>query len=91
MICCFLDGWSSALSTTDVYTDLVELLAATADSQQVLGFRLPVDKQDRLDALLEKNREGTLNDEERGELETFEQLEHVVRLLKAKVLAKGEK
>ncbi|MEL6106764.1 MAG: hypothetical protein AAFU85_12025 [Planctomycetota bacterium] len=77
------------MSTTDVFADLVDLLAETADAEQVLSFRLPADKQARLEILLDRNREGSLTDRERVELETFEQLEHVVRLLKAKMLARG--
>ncbi|MEQ1830535.1 MAG: hypothetical protein ABL921_31555 [Pirellula sp.] len=42
--------------------------------------------QERLDVLLEKNREGTLNEVGTSELETYEQFEHVIRLLKARVL-----
>ena len=42
----------------------------------------------RLDILLEKNREGTLTAEETAELGTFERFEHLVRLLKARVLQK---
>ena len=72
----------------DVYDDLVELLAASADSSLVLGFRLSDTKQERLDLLLDKNRDGTLTERERAELGTFE---HVVRLLKARMLAKGQK
>ena len=75
----------------DVYDDLVELLAASADSSLVLGFRLSDTKQERLDLLLDKNRDGTLTERERAELGTFEQLEHVVRLLKARMLANGQK
>ena len=75
---------SSAESKT-VFDDLLDLLAAGTNADQVLGFRLPEESQRRLDELLQKNREGTLDDSDRAELSTFEQLEHVVRLLKAKL------
>jgi hypothetical protein len=41
-----------------------------------------------LDELLERNREGTLTDDESPELDAYERFEHVVRLLKARVLQK---
>jgi hypothetical protein len=38
--------------------------------------------------LLEKNREGTLTNDEAAELDAYERFEHIVRLLKARVLQK---
>jgi len=71
-----------------VYDELLDLLADSADVQRVLAFRLSSLQQERLDILLEKNREGTLTAEETVELDTFERFEHLVRLLKARVLQK---
>ena len=78
----------SAIDHPAVYDDLLDLLAESADAQRVLAFRLSDEKQARLDELLEKNREGTLTDEESAELDAYERFEHVVRLLKARVLQK---
>ncbi len=77
------------MSTIDhpaVYDDLLDLLAESADVNRVLAFRLSGAKQARLDDLLEKNREGTLTDEESSELDAYEQFEHLVRLLKTRLL-----
>jgi hypothetical protein len=71
-----------------VYDDLLDLLAESADAERVLAFRLSAAKQERLDALLDKNREGTLTAAETAELDAYERFEHVVRLLKARVLQK---
>ena len=71
-----------------IYDDLLDLLAESAEAERVLAFRLSAAKQDRLDALLDKNREGTLTTAEAAELDTYERFEHVVRLLKARVLQK---
>lgn len=76
------------MSTIDyppVYDDLVELLAKSAEAEEVLSFQLSDEKQRRLDDLLSKNRAGTLSPQESAELDAFEQFEHVVRLLKARV------
>ena len=78
----------SAIGYPAVYDDIVDLLAESADAQRVLAFRLSDEKQARLDELLEKNREGTLTDDEAAELDAYERFEHVVRLLKARVLQK---
>jgi hypothetical protein len=78
----------ATLDTHAVYDALLDLLADSADMQRVLAFRLSSSQQERLDILLEKNREGTLTAEETAEFDTFERLEHLVRLLKARVLQK---
>ncbi len=81
------------MSTVDyppVYDDLVELLAKSADADEVLSFQLSNEKQRRLDSLLDKNRDGTLSAQESAELDAFEQFEHVVRLLKARVREKQQ-
>jgi hypothetical protein len=69
-----------------VYDTLVDLLVQGRNRQEILNFRLDSEAQSRLDQLLEKNRSGAISPEESSELETFEQFEHVVRLLKARVL-----
>ena len=75
----------SSIESAPAFESLLELLANNADPEQVLGFRLEEDNQRRVDELLTKNRANTLTDKERSELESFEHLEHVVRLLKAKM------
>ena len=78
----------ATIDDTAVYDDLLDLLAESAEAERVLAFRLSAAKQDRLDALLDKNREGTLTTAEAAELDAYEHFEHVVRLLKARVLQK---
>jgi hypothetical protein len=78
----------SASDYPAVYDDLLDLLDESANAQRVLAFRLFDEKQARLDELLEKNREGMLTAEESAELDAYEQFEHLVRLLKARVLQK---
>lgn len=69
-----------------VYDTLVDLLVQGGNRQEILKFRLDSEAESRLNQLLEKNRNGVISPEEISELETFEQFEHVVRLLKARVL-----
>lgn len=69
-----------------VYDPLVDLLVQGGNRQEILKFRLGSEPQSRLNELLEKNRSGTITPKESSELETFEHFEHVVRLLKARVL-----
>ncbi len=75
----------SSMDPEPAFEGLLDLLASNVAPEQVLGFRLPDDNQRRLDDLLAKNRTNTLTEEERSELKSFEHLEHVVRLLKARM------
>ena len=81
----------STAQSAAVYDDLLEILVDGVDSERFLAFQLPDDKQARLDDLLQKNRNGTLSEKDAAELDTFEQVEHVVRLLKAQVLQKNNR
>lgn len=76
------------MDDTTIYDDLLDLLAESVEAERVLAFRLSAAKQARLDTLLDKNRDGTLTAEEHAELDAYERFEHVVRLLKARVLQK---
>ena len=78
----------SAIDQPTVYDELLDVLAESADAARLLTFRLSDDQQARLDELLDKNREGTLTNVESSELDNYERFEHIVRLLKARVLQK---
>lgn len=78
----------ATVDETPVYEELLDLLAESADTARVLAFRLSETQQHRLEGLLDKNREGTLTADETAELDSYERFEHVVRLLKARVLQK---
>ena len=66
------------------------MLAEGANIERLLAFRLSAPLQLRLDDLLEKKREGTLTNEETTELDAHDRFEHLVRLLKSRVLQKQE-
>jgi len=78
----------SSTQESAVYDELVDLLADSADAVRLSSFRMSKEKQSRLDALLEKNRLGTLTEDESAELDAFEHFEHLVRLLKARTRKK---
>jgi len=80
------EGTVSAFSNPPIYDDLLEVLSESTDAERVLAFRLSPDRQALLDELLEKNRQGRLSEDESLELDEFEHIEHLVRLLKARLL-----
>ncbi len=52
--------------------------------QEIVNFKVSQQAQTHLQMLLDKNREATLNVMEVAELDVYEQLEHLMILLKAR-------
>ena len=67
----------------NIYDELAELLA-NMDPEKVIQFHASKGAQQRIEELLEKNKEGTLADDEKIEIERFMTVEHIVRLAKAR-------
>lgn len=78
----------STVNGPAIYDELLDLVCESLDIQRLRAFRLSAERQARLDLLLEKNREGTLTDAETAEIDDFERFEHLVRLLKARLVQK---
>jgi hypothetical protein len=66
---------------SDVVTDF---LASAPTLEEIARYRLPDELQARAHDLLEKNRQGSLTDEERAEMEEFRRIDHLLTLIKAK-------
>lgn len=71
------------------YDEIVDLFARTS-SAEVLAFRPSIESQERVRYLLERNNDGELTKDETAELERFGDLEHVMRLLKARAQVDAE-
>ncbi len=71
--------------TTAVSDDLLDLLARGLTRDQLIAFRPSASTQARLERLLSKSRQGKLSEAESHELDDFETIEHIVRLLKARI------
>jgi hypothetical protein len=77
----------ASVGQSAVYDDL---LSAGVARERLRCFRLSEEKQARLDLLLERNRDGSLTEQESAELDGFERFEHLVRMLKARSLRQSE-
>ena len=66
------------------YLELVDFIAETAGRERLAKFHPSKAAQARVDALVEKHKEGKLRKSEREEVDMFLQLEHVMRLAKAR-------
>ena len=67
-----------------LYMEFIDLVAAGSTPEDVINFRPSLEAQERLSELLERNREGTLTEEESAEMDKAVTLEHIVRMAKAK-------
>lgn len=62
--------------------EVLDFLRSAPSAEDIIGLRPSPAAQERLRALLDGSRNATLNDAERAELDSYLQLEHVVRRLK---------
>ncbi|MFN6565145.1 MAG: hypothetical protein RMY28_035835 [Nostoc sp. ChiSLP01] len=69
-----------------VYQEVLEFLIKRPTPEEILAFKVSLQAQNQLQALLEKNRSTTLSAMELAELDVYEQLEHLMILLKAQAL-----
>ena len=65
-------------------TDIFEVLAELPTPEEVLAIRPSQELQQRINALLDKNRAAGLSAEEEEWWEQFQYIEHLVRIAKAK-------
>jgi hypothetical protein len=67
-----------------IYEELVDFLVREVPPQAAIDFRPSPELEARLEELLSASGRGELSRDEQRELEQFQMLEHVLRLLKAK-------
>ena len=68
-----------------IFDEIAEFLAKSPSRDAILDFHPSPAIERRGSQLLEKNREGTLSDEDRRELDEFSHAESLFRRLKAKL------
>ena len=67
-----------------VYLELVDFVAGGTTPEDVANFHPSPEAQKRLSELIERERESRLTPEESAELTHFLELEHILRMAKAK-------
>jgi len=65
-----------------VYLELIDFIAAGTTPEQVMAFRPSAKAQERVEELIAK--EDHLSPDEQAELDYFFQLEHILRVAKAR-------
>lgn len=77
-------------SSHQVYDEVLDFLLSRPTAQEIIAFKASPEAQNRLQTLLLKNREDTLTENENTEFDAYEQLEHLMILLKARAIAQSE-
>ena len=67
-----------------VYLELIDFIAAGTTPEQVIAFRPSCAAQNRVEELIAMEKEDHLSTDEQAELEYFLQLEHILRVAKAR-------
>ena len=82
--------------TSPVYFEIIDFIAAGTTPEAVAKFRPSPEAQHRLAALIEREKRekvDSLSPEEKAELDHFMELEHILRMAKARarqILSRGE-
>jgi hypothetical protein len=66
----------------EVYRYILEFLASNPSPEAIRNFRPTPQIQERISELLDKNRTSQLTPAESAELDEYERIEHVMRMLK---------
>jgi hypothetical protein len=77
----------SVVNPTDApvaYAEVLDFLVTRPTPQEIVAFKVSAEAQERIRTLLDKNQDGRLTETETAELDLYEQLEHMMILLKAK-------
>ncbi|KHG42459.1 MAG: hypothetical protein HEQ20_09220 [Aphanizomenon flos-aquae KM1D3_PB] len=75
---------NTSSDTANTYTEVLDFLIKQPTPEQIAKFKVSTQAQTRLEDLLEKNRMGTISKAENSELDTYEQLDQLMILLKAR-------
>lgn len=78
---------------TPAYLEIIEFIASGTTPEMVAEFRPSVEAQERVAELIEREKNGELLPDEKVELDHLMELEHILRMAKAKareILARGE-
>ncbi len=81
---------SDVTNPTDIppaYIEVLDFLINSPTPEEIAAFKVSPQAQARLGVLLNKNREETLTATEAAEINVYEQLEHLMILLKARAYA----
>ena len=72
------------MSIARAYEEVIEFIAAGTSPSSVIGFRPSEVVREHVAELIDNEKSGTISPEEKSELDHYLQLEHLMRLAKAR-------
>lgn len=72
------------MKTLRAYEEVIEFIAAGSSPQNVVAFRPSENAKERVAELIHREKTASLSEDETSELEHYLQLEHLMRLAKAR-------
>jgi GTP-dependent phosphoenolpyruvate carboxykinase len=72
------------MTLSPAYQEIIDFIAAGTRPENIIAFRPSEAVKERVAELIAKNKTETLSQEEQSELEHYLQLEHLMRLAKAR-------
>jgi hypothetical protein len=77
-----------AVAHTSVYEEFAEFITSSPALEDIAEFRLSPATEERINALLDANRNRALSAEEQGELDESIRVEHLMRMVKIRAYAR---
>jgi hypothetical protein len=77
-------GTPSLTNWQPAFDEVVDFLATGPTPAEIVAYKISAQTQERLELLLDKNREESLTAAETAELDTYQQINHLFILLKAR-------
>lgn len=74
----------NAMALPKAYEEIIDFIASGSKPETVVAFRPSEEARIRVADLIAREKEGTLTADEVSELEHYLQLEHIMRLAKAR-------
>jgi len=71
-----------AVIQTNAYQEIVDFMAARPTLEDMSTFRFSVEVEAHINEILEANRQRRLTDAEAADLDEFDKLEHMMRMVK---------
>ena len=72
----------TATAVSSAEQEVIAFLLRSPSLREIADFQLSPEANDRIDALLDANRAGTMTDADRDEMERYLHFEHFMRMLK---------
>lgn len=72
------------MSATKSYDEIIDFIAAGTTPEAVVAFRPSEKVQERVAALVDRSKDGTISPEEQSELDDYVQIEHIMIMAKAR-------